>query len=205
MKTLIVSKTRMVKGVCVGGLLYDGTGIRLLDINGHNQPSDCPYNVGEIWNLTFDKKAGLVEPHLEDVMVSKGLLLGNEKNLLTTLTDSIAPEIWDGPPNVLFDSLIQWTGNGSGYVCNRTGVPDKSVGFFRSAWDLSLDADGKHYTFQNPNPFYPPKKLSYVGLQTALPLILRGTLLRVSLARWWKPEDIEIEERCYAQLSGWYL
>ena len=29
--------------------------------------------------------------------------------------------------------------------------------------------------------------------------------MRVSLARWWRPEDTpEVEEKCYAQLSGWF-
>ena len=37
-------------------------------------------------------------------------------------------------------------------------------------------------------------------------VIPAGTLVRVSLARWWRPEDSEpnFEERCYLQLSGWY-
>ena len=30
-----------------------------------------------------------------------------------------------------------------------------------------------------------------------------GTLLRVSLARWWKKYEEE-EKKCYLQLSGWY-
>jgi len=30
------------------------------------------------------------------------------------------------------------------------------------------------------------------------------TLLRVSLARWWDNEGRH-EERCYLQLSGWYV
>jgi hypothetical protein len=28
--------------------------------------------------------------------------------------------------------------------------------------------------------------------------------MRISLARWWKPDDSELSERCYLQLSGWY-
>jgi ATP-dependent DNA helicase RecQ len=37
-------------------------------------------------------------------------------------------------------------------------------------------------------------------------VIPAGTLLRVSLAHWWRPaEKPEEEERCYVQLSGWFL
>ncbi len=28
--------------------------------------------------------------------------------------------------------------------------------------------------------------------------------MRLSLAKWWKPEDSNVEARCYLQLSGWY-
>lgn len=37
MKVLIVSKTHMNTGVCVGGITFDGRFVRLLDNNGHNQ------------------------------------------------------------------------------------------------------------------------------------------------------------------------
>lgn len=36
MKVLIVSKTHMNTGVCVGGITFDGRFVRLLDNNGHN-------------------------------------------------------------------------------------------------------------------------------------------------------------------------
>ena len=41
MKVLIVSKTHMNTGVCVGGITFDGRFVRLLDNNGHNQSDDC--------------------------------------------------------------------------------------------------------------------------------------------------------------------
>ena len=37
-------------------------------------------------------------------------------------------------------------------------------------------------------------------------MIPAGTLVRVSLAHWWRPEDDHTGElRCYVQLSGWFL
>lgn len=42
------------------------------------------------------------------------------------------------------------------------------------------------------------------GFQTPLDYIPQGTVLRMSLANWWKKGDSD-EERCYLQLSGWYL
>ena len=204
MRTLIVSKTKMQHGICVGGLLPNGTNVRLLNANGYNQNTDCPYNIGDIWDLTYINRQNLTSPHSEDVLISKAIYVGHETNLLQVLNNHIGIEIWWGDPSTLFDNLIQWTGKGSGFIAQRTGVPNKSVGFFKANCDLILEDDRKHYKFQNASPFISTKKLSYVGLQSPLDLIPRGTLIRVSLARWWKPEDVDLEERCYAQLSGWY-
>ncbi|MFH1320564.1 MAG: hypothetical protein ABII90_07920 [Bacteroidota bacterium] len=46
------------------------------------------------------------------------------------------------------------------------------------------------------------RNISYVGFQNPVDKIPAGTLVRISLARWWSPN--EDEERCYLQLSGWY-
>ena len=53
---------------------------------------------------------------------------------------------------------------------------------------------------------YPLRGLKYVGEESPIKVIPAGTLVRLSLARWWRPEDSEpnFEERCYLQLSGWY-
>ena len=48
--------------------------------------------------------------------------------------------------------------------------------------------------------------LTFVGFQEPLEIIPAGTLLRVSLAHWWRPEDTPEAEECrYAQLSGWFF
>ena len=44
--------------------------------------------------------------------------------------------------------------------------------------------------------------ISYVGSAEPLDTIESGSLVRLSLAHWWKPEDSDDEERCYLQLSG---
>jgi hypothetical protein len=44
--------------------------------------------------------------------------------------------------------------------------------------------------------------ISYVGSVDPLDTIEPGSLIRLSLAHWWKPEDSDDEERCYLQLSG---
>ncbi len=44
--------------------------------------------------------------------------------------------------------------------------------------------------------------ISYVGSAEPLETIEPGSLIRLSLAHWWKPEDSVDDERCYLQLSG---
>ncbi len=66
---------------------------------------------------------------------------------------------------------------------------------------LSVDGGGSYY---HHVAGYEDRRLKYVGAERAIPVIPAGTLIRVSLARWWAPEGSEMEERCYVQLSGWY-
>lgn len=44
--------------------------------------------------------------------------------------------------------------------------------------------------------------ISYVGSAEPLDTIESGSIIRLSLAHWWKPNDSDDEERCYLQLSG---
>jgi hypothetical protein len=44
------------------------------------------------------------------------------------------------------------------------------------------------------------------GMEAPVARIEAGQLVRVSLAGWWRPREADpgFEERCYAQLSGWF-
>jgi hypothetical protein len=87
-------------------------------------------------------------------------------------------------------------------VCRDGGVPGQSTGFWIPDRDLVLRDDGKHYDFRSR---LGARGLSYVGEPEAKSQLKAGTLLRVSLARWWRPPDVDdMEERCYLQLSGWF-
>ena len=49
------------------------------------------------------------------------------------------------------------------------------------------------------------QRLVFKGYEPMIGVIPAGTICRISLSKWWKPKDIDIEMRCYLQLSGWYL
>jgi hypothetical protein len=188
---------------CVGGLtLNDNRNVRLLLSNGSNQLQDTPYEVGDIWDLNLRPKREVIAPHIEDVRVDSGRRIGRQGNMRSYLLAKVRP--WQGGPDQVFEGLIRFTWNGSGYICRRNNLPNGSVGFWLPSCDFSrFDHQGKtRYKCVREDKVV---RITYVGFEPAVDLLPQGTLVRVSLARWWRPEDApDMEERCYLQLSGWY-
>lgn len=201
MKVLIVAKTHLFNALCVGGLARDtNANIRLMQPDGHYQPVDTQYEVGDVWDIEFSPQTNVVPPHVEDVIVQHSQRLGRVGNIKETLIKRITP--WYGEPTNLFDGLIRFTKHGTGYIAKQTGVPHKSVGFWITN-QLLIRED-----YQNKIRYYTTDyrlRVTYVGVAEAIETIPPQTLVRVSLARWWQPIDGDLEMRCYLQLSGWYL
>jgi hypothetical protein len=125
-------------------------------------------------------------------------------NDLSNYLKNCGVTIFRGSPIQIFNGLLGWTGNGSGFLGNRNNLPANSVGFWISDRELTLADDGKHYLYPSTNEFTTAKRFPYVGFAPKVNSIPQGTLMRISLARWWRPSDSDISERCYLQLSGWY-
>jgi hypothetical protein len=111
---------------------------------------------------------------------------------------------WRGNPKILFDGTFRFTWNRSGYISKQVQLPPCSTGFWIPDQPLSLDRQSdKIYYRYTKNHFN--CRLKYVGTDPIQDVIPAETLTRVSLARWWHPDDIsDFEDRCYLQLSGWY-
>lgn len=205
MRTLIVSRTHIKGGACVGAITTETLrSLRLLPPEGLD-PREWPhFQVGQLWELAFTPVEDAIPPHLEDVVLSGALFLGEVEDLPAYLTDTLRILPWTGAPDKLFGGLLRFTATGRGYISHATGVPLASTGFWISDRELFLTFEGTrpHYTYQSGWGTF---TLPYVGFEAPLSFLPAGTLLRVSLARWWKPDDRpEAEERCYLQLSGWY-
>ena len=201
MKVLIVAKTHMAGAFCIGGLARDtNQNIRLLQADGLQQPVDTPYEVGQVWEIEFTPSDHIRPPHLEDVLVSQHVHLGKVSNIKGTLLDRVP--VWRGEVKNIFEGLIQLTEARSGYISAKTGVPTQSVGFWlidRTLTETEYRQKVRYYTADYS------LKIPYVGVAEPVDQLQAGTLLRVSLSRWWAPYDkTNIEERCYLQLSGWY-
>jgi hypothetical protein len=201
-RVLIVAKTRMSSGVCIGGLTRDESkNVRLIPPDRQNHPADTRYDVGQVWDLDFHVSPEVTPPHVEDVIVTRERYIAPVSNLLETLTKRVQP--WKGNPEQLFDGFLTFTERGKGYISQQKGVPIASTGYWLP--DKPLDKITLH---DKTNYFYNSRfgrfYISYVGFAPAIDQIPAGTLVRVSLARWWASQDMN-EKRCYLQLSGWYL
>ena len=84
-----------------------------------------------------------------------------------------------------------------------TNVPAYSTCFWiNDKRLLGYESRGRwQYRYNNMSNRY-GYTISYVGAEKPLDTIEEGSLIRLSLAHWWKPEDSDDEERCYLQLSG---
>lgn len=196
---LIVGRTKMGgDSRCIGAMNRHGRALRLLDRNANNFTTAAPYQVGERWEIDYSPVRSVSPPHVEDVVVCASSHIGRVSNVRSAILNGA--RIWSGSPNDIFDGRLRFTNNSNGYVCADNGVPDSSTGFWIPDRQLSLREDGRHYDYP---AILGPKGLSYVGEQRPVKVLPAGTLLRVSLARWWRPSE-DVEYRCYLQLSGWF-
>jgi hypothetical protein len=201
-KVVVVARTRMYGArVCVGALSDSGEHLRLMN---HQCESDLgpesPYRIGEWWQVEGEPCGERKPPHVEDFSVFRAERIGEQANLRQYLLGAISP--WRGPIEALFDGKIRFTGSGAGYISSED-VPSGATGFWIPDSQLTLEVDSR----DRPGYYsYHSKHLSYVGTQEEVDVIKVGQLVRVSLARWWRPRDADpsFELRCYAQLSGWY-
>lgn len=201
MEVLILSKTKYGSAqYCIGGInIKNKEFVRLLQPNGYYQPISTPLNIGDIWDITYTKSTHIHEPHNEDVFVNNSIFIKKIYKLETYIKDLGVP-IWKGSVTNIYDQKVLWTYGGKGYLsANVKNYPIHSVGFWIS--DVDLIFNGREYVYSNNNI---NKQVVYKGSQDSLSKIPKGKLIRISLAKWWKPENSNIENRCYLQLSGWY-
>lgn len=213
-KVIIVSKTRMAEGrVCVGGVdIERKRSVRLMKADGkHELLSECPYEIWDVWDADYVPSNQRPAPHVEDVNVinrNKRDVLEKELRSPTEfaklLRQSNMPVFTGGLLNC-FDGKLKCNKNGKLYI-NAEDAPSYSTCFWLN--DISLRRkDFMNNILYNYDDGIRPWGYStkYVGLSDAIDVVPAGSIIRLSLAHWWKPDGSDDEERCYLQLSGWYL
>lgn len=192
----------MQSGVCIGGLTRDGVNVRLIPRGRQNHPENAAYEIGDIWEMELTPVPQADAPHVEDHTIDRATRIGRARSLATLIPSRAA--VWRGGPDSVFGGALRYRTSGRAYIA-REAIPACSVGFWipdRPLESRSLSGkpgyvyqwqDGRNATFR------------YVGFEPPIPIIRSGSLIRVSLARWWRPpDDPSVEESCYAQISGWY-
>ncbi len=207
MRVLIVAKTRMGGGACIGAITEKGESVRLIPFNADpHDGANREYEIGDIWEISGEPEVSLIPPHNENFVVHQKQRLHttrNPKDLVSAIELLMPPKI--GHPQELYEGLLKTTGSGSLYVPVGDDVPPYSTTFWRPDQPLNRNTEGRRIRYR-----YPTQNggctLTFVGFQDSLETIPAGTLLRVSLAHRWRPEGApDTEERHYAQLSGWFL
>ena len=204
MKVLIVAKTRMGSGACIGGITQAGESVRLIstDMDAHDG-AGLEYDVGDVWEIESAPAPGIIPPHVEDIIVHSKRRLPCRTNPIAVIERFMPPGI--GGPEALFDGLTQFTSNGALYIAESGGIPPYSTTFWRADQPLVRDTTSKRVRYRY-SPEDGGQSLTFVGFQEPPQSIPAGTLLRVSLAHRWRPDDGSVaEHRCYVQLSGWFL
>ena len=207
MRVLIVAKTRMGAGACIGAITERGESVRLVPYNTDpHDGANNEYNVGDIWEIKGEPETPLKPPHNENFVVDKKSRIHRTKDtrdLISAIELLMPPK--PGDPRQLYEGLLQTTSNGSLYIAAGNEVPPYSTTFWQTDQPLILSRELRKLRYR-----YPTENggctLTFVGFQKPLETIPAGTLLRVSLAHWWKPRDTpNVKERCYVQISGWFL
>ena len=206
MDVIIVSKTHMNDSACVGAITGSGRFVRLLKTNGFNQDVDTKLEVGDVYTIKYTERPNKKAPHVEDILVSemnfKSSFESIEK-MVDYLKGRLNIKIWEGAPDVLFDGKLNWTERGSGFINEENGLPENSVGFWCPDRDLNMRIfyEKVRYNYPNINGW---RSFPYVGCEEPVETIGAGSLVRVSLARWWDTKG-KTEDRCSLQISGWYI
>jgi ATP-dependent DNA helicase RecQ len=203
-KVLVVAKTRRGVGACVGGIAEDGRSVRLIAPDAAtNQHAGLEYEIGEVWEIEEAPDPQSIPPHVENILVLRARRLRRSDKVVESIRRFMPPV--SGGPERLFDGLVQVTPAGALCIAHRSGLPHRSTMFWLPDRALELDTAGKRLRYRYPAPDG-GCALTFVGFQEPLRVIPAGTLLRVSLAHWWRPpETPDVELRCFVQLSGWFL
>ena len=211
-RVLIVAKTQMKSGVCVGGLLVSSNrNVRLIPEDRQdrrNHPADTQLDVGQVWDMDYYKSTHIDPPHIEDIIVTDSHYKGKVTSLKSTLIQRITP--WNGGLQALFDNNLTININsGKCYISRMGPIPNCSTGYWLPNRQLTLYYQNNtkpyyciNYIYKvNDNTYEKDISIPFVGCSDPIRYISCNVLVRVSLARWWPSGS---EERCYLQISGFY-
>lgn len=216
---LILARTRMRNHtICVGALdMNTGHMVRPLTSKGRAFTEDAPWRVGDVWRVDSLPQRPLERPHLEDIRITR-------MNRIARIDDihewfQCGPfhgQIYTGPAEGLFDGTLT-------FEPFEDAIPNRSPrsarlddGGRRPSMSLQLwETDRllvRHNVRRNDewqvryiggSPTFRGVSFStkHVG-DSASPIVIeKGSLVSLSLARWWpRPDRVDGRAACYLQL-----
>lgn len=189
----------MRNGVCVGGtVLANNRMVRLLSSTGSAQPTNTPFEIGQIWEITFANRTIITPPHIEDVVIQTANPIGNIENINQYIIDNGLVN-WTGNIENVFDGLLSWTGAGSGFIPVGGQYPNKTTGFWVPDIDLSRIQFDDNIKYRYKSEII--RQAKFVGHQESVNILPAGTIVRVSLSRRYNSYG---NDGFWLQLSGWY-
>jgi len=206
---LIVSRTKMKNGICVGGIdVNTNKSVRVLDANGHSL-KDAPYQIGDLWRMHVEEKSPLKLPHSEDRKTTprdvKAISNVGNAGILKYVEEHkhlLGHRFTQGSLKDTFEGCLHLTGTQN--FVNEERIPSFSTQFWIADEDLVLSNVVRDEGVVDSYYWYKNFRVKFVGCVKPIDRIPKGTVIRLSLARWWDG-DGKSEERCYLQISGWYM
>ena len=175
MRVLIVAKTRMGSGACIGAITEKGESVRLIPFNADpHDGANREYEIGDIWEITGEPEISLIPPHNENFVVDKKSRLHTTKDVkeLVSAIELLMPPK-TGHPRVLYEGLLKTTRSGSLYIPVGGDLPSYSTTFWRTDQPLTRDTESKRIRYR-----YPTENggctLTFVGFQEPLETIPTG-------------------------------
>ncbi len=203
MRVVIVSKTRLGQGVCVGA--HDLDDFRSLRLFKHDEtylPQDTLLEIGDVLELDYRDRSNIRPPHIEDVLVTAGSARRvdhrGERELAQLIRER--DDVWHTVAEI-FEGGLRFTAAGSAYVPAEGPFPTRSTGYWL------IDGPLTRFTFDQKVKYRwdgegQLRRMPYVGLAESVESIPAGTVVRLSLSR---PNAPPGQPRgCWLQLSGWY-
>lgn len=201
---LIVSKTQMRNGICIGGIDESNCElIRLHDSHGANLKPDVPYEIGDRWEMSVEPAwNNRPLPHTEDKQTMPNRKVDNVgvQGIISYIQNhsvEFGDKLVRGSLDRTFVGCLKFFETRN--FINRERVPNFSTQFWIADKDLVLCN-----RFNKSYYVYGKVRIKFVGYQKLIERIPAGTIVRLSLANWWNGDGCG-EDRCYLQLSGWYL
>lgn len=203
-RVVIIARTRISESdVCIGAIDIDTHRmVRLHDNNGRNFRRDYPFDVGQVWNARLFPKRSR-PPHVEDtfaVQLSRVQEPFDLKGYLDGARDRLP--IWTGGPESIFDGKLHvhpYTGAAALYGDREQSAG--SLGLWIPDGQLSKRMEDRYENRQFYYYYVDPSqrerlKLKFTGIAPSPETVPAGSIISLSLARWWRPGGSLRVEQC---------